>query len=202
MDRMTGRTHSSSSLFGLGLGSHSHGHGNPYAGTSHSGASSSDASPYTSAPPSRPGSPQLHAQQPYTPTSGSFPPHTSASDYPPGEPIAPMPPLSTGMSGHGSDSGFFSGAGAGTFTAHTVSASAGGMHGLTGTSTNPAHLQAQPLVIELDNDHLVLRGAGGDSEPAMLSGTLVLNLYESTNIRELSLHLEGRAKVQFAENSG
>lgn len=59
-----------------------------------------------------------------------------------------------------------------------------------------------PLEIILDNDQLVLRGAGGDSNPAYLSGIVVLTLTESTNIKELTLELRGKAKVQFNEGSG
>ncbi len=77
----------------------------------------------------------------------------------------------------------------------------GGMYGMTGSSTNPALFQAAPLEIQLENDHLVLRGQGGDTNPALLSGSLVLNLSESTNIRELSLMLEGKAKIAFVDTS-
>lgn len=59
-----------------------------------------------------------------------------------------------------------------------------------------------PLEIILDNDQLVLRGAGGDSNPAYLSGSVVLTLTESTNIKELTMELRGKAKVQFNEGSG
>jgi hypothetical protein len=64
-----------------------------------------------------------------------------------------------------------------------------------------AHHHA-PLEIHLDNDLVVLRGAGGDVNPALLSGQVVLNLTESTNIKELTLKLEGKAKVAFFDASG
>lgn len=59
-----------------------------------------------------------------------------------------------------------------------------------------------PLEIHLDNDLVVLRGAGGDVNPALLTGQVVLNLTESTNIKELTLKLEGKAKVAFFDASG
>jgi hypothetical protein len=55
------------------------------------------------------------------------------------------------------------------------------------------------LDIQLDNDEILLRGAGSDYNPALLSGRVVLNLQESTNIREISMRLEGKGKVVFYE---
>ncbi|ODO12038.1 hypothetical protein I350_00822 [Cryptococcus amylolentus CBS 6273] len=55
------------------------------------------------------------------------------------------------------------------------------------------------LDIALDNDHLVLRGQGGDMEPAYLAGRVELNLSESTNIKEINMTMTGKAKVQFAD---
>jgi hypothetical protein len=63
-----------------------------------------------------------------------------------------------------------------------------------------AHHQPLPqLDIQLDSDEILLRGAGSDYNPALLSGNVVLNLQESTNIREISMRLEGKAKVVFHE---
>jgi hypothetical protein len=59
-----------------------------------------------------------------------------------------------------------------------------------------------PLEIHLDSDLVVLRGAGGDVNPALLTGQVILNLTESTNIKELTLKLEGKAKVAFFDASG
>jgi hypothetical protein len=38
--------------------------------------------------------------------------------------------------------------------------------------------------------------------PAYLSGRIELNLPESTNIKEINMELQGKAKVQFAEGNG
>ena len=58
-----------------------------------------------------------------------------------------------------------------------------------------------PVEIILDSDHLVMRGQGGDMNPAYLSGHVHLNLQESTNIKEITMNLTGKAKVQFADQS-
>ena len=59
------------------------------------------------------------------------------------------------------------------------------------------HTPLPVLDIQLDNDEILLRGAGSDYNPALLSGRVVLNLQESTNIREISMRLEGKGKVVF-----
>jgi hypothetical protein len=61
---------------------------------------------------------------------------------------------------------------------------------------------APPVEVILDSDRLVLRGQGGDMNPAYLSGRIELNLPESTNIKEINMELQGKAKVQFAEGNG
>lgn len=61
------------------------------------------------------------------------------------------------------------------------------------------HAPLPVLDIQLDNDEILLRGAGSDYNPALLSGRVVLNLNESTNIREISMRLEGKGKVVFCE---
>jgi hypothetical protein len=142
----------------------------------------------------------------------------SATDYPPGDPIASLADQETPAASLQHANSYFPQtphtpssqstfsfnaappSAASSFTTHPLSA--GGMYGLTGTSTNPALFQAPPLEIQLDNDHLVLRGQGGETNPALLTGQLVLNLSESTNIRELSMRLEGKAKVAFVDTSG
>lgn len=58
------------------------------------------------------------------------------------------------------------------------------------------------LAIVLDSDQLVLRGQGGDMNPAYLSGRVELNLLEATNIKEIMMSLTGKAKVQFSDGSG
>lgn len=57
------------------------------------------------------------------------------------------------------------------------------------------------LEIILDQEHVILRGAGGDTNPASLSGRVVLHLAEACNIKEITLTLTGKAKVGFAESN-
>ncbi|KAL1412376.1 hypothetical protein Q8F55_000121 [Vanrija albida] len=59
----------------------------------------------------------------------------------------------------------------------------------------------QPLEIVLDSDNLVLRGQGGDLNPAYLSGHLSLWLNESTNVKDITMTLTGKAKVHYTEAS-
>jgi hypothetical protein len=71
----------------------------------------------------------------------------------------------------------------------------------TGTHTPGGYFgPTQPLDIVLDSEHLVMRGQGGDTSPAYLSGRIELNLHESTNIREITMTLQGKAKVSFTES--
>ncbi|TXT04419.1 uncharacterized protein COLE_07238 [Cutaneotrichosporon oleaginosum] len=64
-----------------------------------------------------------------------------------------------------------------------------------GSHVHP-HSSANPLEIKLDSDHLVLRGQGSDMAPAYLSGYVSLWLAESTNIKDITMSLTGKAKVQ------
>ncbi|WWC86172.1 uncharacterized protein L201_001045 [Kwoniella dendrophila CBS 6074] len=57
------------------------------------------------------------------------------------------------------------------------------------------------IEIILDSDHLVMRGAGGDMNPAYLSGRVELDLPSSINLKELTMHMTGKAKVQFNDGS-
>ncbi len=59
-----------------------------------------------------------------------------------------------------------------------------------------------PVEIILDSDHLVMRGQGGDMNPAYLSGRVDLNLHEPANIKEISMSLTGKAKVGYTEGIG
>ncbi|WRT64078.1 uncharacterized protein IL334_001006 [Kwoniella shivajii] len=61
---------------------------------------------------------------------------------------------------------------------------------------------APHIEIILDSDHLVMRGAGGDMNPAYLSGRVELDLPQSINIKELTMHMTGKAKVQFSDGTG
>ncbi|KAF8739971.1 Response drug-related protein, partial [Rhizoctonia solani] len=63
-----------------------------------------------------------------------------------------------------------------------------------------AHSPA-PLEIVLPNDEVVFRGVGQDVESTLLTGHLVLNLTEATNIREITLQLTGKVRLQVHDSS-
>ena len=73
--------------------------------------------------------------------------------------------------------------------------------GGSGTHTPGSNAGVTPVEIILDSEHLVMRGQGGDMNPAYLSGHVQRNLAESTNVKEISMNLTGKAKVQFADQS-
>ncbi|KAG9081064.1 hypothetical protein FRC06_005863, partial [Ceratobasidium sp. 370] len=58
-----------------------------------------------------------------------------------------------------------------------------------------------PLEIVLANEDIVFRGIGQDVEGALLSGHVVLNLSEATNIREITLQLTGKMRIQLSEGA-
>lgn len=58
------------------------------------------------------------------------------------------------------------------------------------------------IEIVLDQEQVVLRGAGGDTNPAQLSGRVLLHLVESTSLKDVTLQLTGKAKVAFGEGAG
>ncbi|KEP54580.1 putative response to drug-like protein [Rhizoctonia solani 123E] len=58
-----------------------------------------------------------------------------------------------------------------------------------------------PLEIVLPSDEIVFRGVGQDVESALLSGHLVLNLTEAINIREITLQLTGKVRIQVHDSS-
>ncbi|CAE6424911.1 unnamed protein product [Rhizoctonia solani] len=64
------------------------------------------------------------------------------------------------------------------------------------TSHSPA-----PLEIVLPSDEVTFRGVGQDVESALLSGHLVLNLTEATNIREITLQLTGKVRIQVHDST-
>ncbi|KAH7339823.1 hypothetical protein B0J17DRAFT_716820 [Rhizoctonia solani] len=66
----------------------------------------------------------------------------------------------------------------------------------TANSHSPA-----PLEIILPSDEIIFRGVGQDVESALLSGHLVLNLTEATNIREITLQLTGKVRIQVHDSS-
>ncbi|BEJ02445.1 hypothetical protein CcaverHIS631_0702400 [Cutaneotrichosporon cavernicola] len=84
-----------------------------------------------------------------------------------------------------------------TMSTNSTPAPSGSGHG----SQSHPHSSANPLVIKLDSDHLVLRGQGGDMAPAYLSGYVSLWLAESTNIKDIVMNLSGKAKVHFSDST-
>ncbi|KAF7315760.1 Arrestin-C domain-containing protein [Mycena indigotica] len=77
--------------------------------------------------------------------------------------------------------------------------------GHSGVSTDSHHrpafadaetMKERPfLEIRLDNDVVYLKGTGNDVEPARLTGHVVLNLAESTPIKEITLQFRGKARL-------
>jgi hypothetical protein len=113
---------------------------------------------------------------PSTPSSGSFAQNLAAS--------IPVPQTPYDEGGHNA------------YFPQTPGGSEGpyhGIHNIHGSSW---------LEIVLDHEHVILRGAGGDTNPASLSGRVVLHLGEPTNIKEITLVLTGKAKVGFSDGSG
>ncbi|WVR05817.1 hypothetical protein IAU60_002842 [Kwoniella sp. DSM 27419] len=150
-----------------------------------------------SAPPSRPGS---RASSPTRngpssrPSQISLPRRSTTS-------LDPNDPLSDYFSGQ-----FSSGASAADSTPGSAQGPVwGGLltPGMStpGTMTPGGAHHAPHVEIILDSDHIVMRGAGGDMNPAYLSGRLELDLPHSTNIKELTMHMTGKAKVQFSDGS-
>ncbi|KAG8970349.1 hypothetical protein FRC03_009622 [Tulasnella sp. 419] len=62
------------------------------------------------------------------------------------------------------------------------------------------HEHLDHLEIALASDNLVLRGVGQNFEPAVLSGNVVLNLPEATNIRQINLSFYGKAKMPHGDS--
>jgi hypothetical protein len=56
------------------------------------------------------------------------------------------------------------------------------------------------IEIVVDTDVLTLRGAGADVTPALLSGQVVLDLAESTTVKQVTLQFRGKAKLPPIEN--
>src|SRR5712671_35494 len=78
-------------------------------------------------------------------------------------------------------------------------------------STHGTHAERQDLVsrrddkqnsieIVVNTDVLVLRGTGVEVEPALLSGHVVINLVESTPVKQITLQFRGKAKLPPLEN--
>ncbi|KAK4687145.1 arrestin-related trafficking adapter 4/5/7, partial [Tremellales sp. Uapishka_1] len=138
------------------------------------------ATPTSSAPPSRPSSP---TRQPISRNNSLFPSRDSHDQL--GEYFGAL----------GSQSGLSTPA-HGSYTSDF-------MFGHGGAETpGGSYFPHAPVEILLDSDTLVLRGQGGDMNPAYLSGQIQLSLAESTNIKEITMNLTGKAKVHFSDGVG
>jgi hypothetical protein len=56
------------------------------------------------------------------------------------------------------------------------------------------------IEIVVNTDVLTLRGAGVEVTPALLSGQVVLDLAESTTVKQVTLQFRGKAKLPPIEN--
>jgi hypothetical protein len=56
------------------------------------------------------------------------------------------------------------------------------------------------IEIIVDTDVLTLRGIGTEVTPALLSGQVVLNLAESTPVKQITLQFRGKAKLPPVES--
>jgi hypothetical protein len=56
------------------------------------------------------------------------------------------------------------------------------------------------IELVVDTDVLALKGAGAEVTPALLSGQIVLDLAESTSVKEITLQFRGKAKLPPVEN--
>jgi len=54
---------------------------------------------------------------------------------------------------------------------------------------------AEPLQIIVKSDKLICRGVAGNLEPALLSGHVVLNLSEATNVKDILLEFVGKVRI-------
>ncbi|KAJ9124471.1 hypothetical protein QFC24_003262 [Naganishia onofrii] len=189
-------------------------HGGSSSQSATAGHASGTSSATSSAPPSRPGSPTLRAPTSRTVSGARVPPSVNlagsrtASLQGGDDPLAEIYGSRPTTPAYNSE----------TFpaTPTTVASSIGSSYfpSARGAAMTPSlsssgadryphgnHHHA-PLEIHLDSDLIILRGAGGDVNPALMSGQVILNLTESTNIKELTLKLEGKAKVAFFDAAG
>jgi arrestin-related trafficking adapter 4/5/7 len=82
---------------------------------------------------------------------------------------------------------------------------------LQGTTHHTHHTDRQDSAHRRDDKHtgielvvntdvLALKGAGAEVTPALLSGQIVLDLAESTSVKEITLQFRGKAKLPPVEN--
>ena len=150
----------------------------------HPHASTSTSTPNISQPPSRAPSP---TRQTSRDSNGNTRPHISIPRNGEDEPLASyFTPRSLSSSGAATPASTVQTPYSGISGTHTP----GEMWGSSG---------GDPVKIVLDNDHLVLRGYGSEMNPAYLTGRVDVNLTEATNVKEVTMALTCKAKVQFTE---
>lgn len=77
----------------------------------------------------------------------------------------------------------------------------GSQGGQTPGWQTPGGTHLAPITIDLDSEHLTMRGQGSDHNPAYLSGRVELDLHESMNVKEVTMSLTCKAKVAFSDAS-
>ncbi|RXK35651.1 hypothetical protein M231_07081 [Tremella mesenterica] len=70
------------------------------------------------------------------------------------------------------------------------------------TPAGSIHGGDKPIEIKLDADNLVMRGYGSEMNPAYLSGRVEVNLLEATNVKDISMQMTCKARVQFVDVVG
>lgn len=155
----------------------------------------------TSRPGSRPPSPTRQNSRPAQLSNITVPPRSSISSAGADDPLSDYfaqsatTPSTAYAPSVSSTPGLSSG-----YNTPALTPGYGDMWGSGAVTPGGSHLH-QPVEIILDNEHLVMRGQGGDMNPAYLSGRVELNLQESTNIKEINMSLHGKAKVHFSEGT-
>ncbi|ORX40565.1 hypothetical protein BD324DRAFT_606453 [Kockovaella imperatae] len=137
-------------------------------------------------PPSRPGSPSRQHSHSSIPTRQS-----TLDDESSTFPFASSPTHVTGSLSGASD-------GWGGMNGHHNAGSGPGSSG----AITPGLEHEQQLDIVLDNDQLVMRGQGSDMNPTYLTGNVELNLSSSMNLKDITMQLTCKAKVQFTDPTG
>ena len=81
---------------------------------------------------------------------------------------------------------------------HLSSALHAALSSLAGSSTDhdmAREKERSSVEIIVDSNCITFRGAGADVPPALLSGHVVLNLAESTSIKEITLQFRGKVRL-------
>jgi hypothetical protein len=67
-------------------------------------------------------------------------------------------------------------------------------------SDHPQDDKHTGIDLVVDSDVLALKGNGAEVNPALLSGQIVLDLAESTTVKQITLQFRGKAKLPPVEN--